>query len=287
MIKFETFCSERPFEVYKKAVDRKANAVVKTELLNIETDMESCYDDYKNHHDNNNIEMISQSSIGIAHKNSLLDLFGAKAKVIKDFRSEFFRINPSTYNNLCPYCAISEANTTEHILPKERFPEYAIDVLNLIPVCSQCNGKKGEYIVDSHGNRFTINFYKDELPNVQFLYAVIMYNGTELKVKYKLDNPEGAIDANVYSLICRHYDRFNLLERYNDQAIAHLPEIKNNYLAERFNTAAAFDEFATKQLIKCQLDQPALGFNHWHIVLRMAAATSLDFKNYIMNHPLL
>jgi len=286
MIKLNTFCSKTPFEVYKEAVERKTNIATRSELEDIEGSIKSCYEDYNVHFDDNNVEAINPSSICNFHKEELLKLFRSGTKLVKDFRSEFFRINSQTYNNLCPYCAISEANTTEHILPKEQFPEFSINVLNLIPACSLCNSKKGEDFLDGSNERFTINFYTDNIPEVQFLLAEIIQSGSEVIVKYKLENPSETIEPRIYNLISRHYKRFNLLERYNDKAISSLPEIKNDYLAERLADSSAFNIFARKQLEKCSLDEPAYGYNHWHIVLRKAAASSNTFKNYIMNHPL-
>ncbi len=280
MINLQKYQSKDPFDVYKKTVDRK-KGTDKLALKAIENDMNTCYDEYKSHHIANTLEAHSPSAVVNNKKDLLLSLYGSKTKVIKDFRLEYFRINRSTYNNLCPYCVISESNTTEHILPKEKYPEYAINVLNLIPACSQCNSLKGDDFLDKNGNRFTINFYTDSLPNIQFLFAYVFKNGAGLRVEYRLNNPDNKIDNNLFELICRHYTRYDLIERYNNKAMEYLSEIINEFKIEEFENDEEFDRFSSKYLKKCSLDQLSYGYNHWRIVLRLGVANSLVFKEYI------
>lgn len=280
MINLKSYKSKDPFDVYKEAVNRKQDEVGKSVLKTIENDMSTCYEEYKSHHTDNTLEVHSPSAVVNDKKDLLLSLYGSKTKVIKDFRSEYFRFNPSTYNNLCPYCAISESNTTEHILPKEMFPEYAINMLNLIPACSNCNSLKGERYLDERGNRFTINFYTDNLPVIQFLFADISLNGQDLCVKYRLENPGNQIESSLFALICRHYDRYNLIERYVIKAIAYLPEIIHDFISEEIADEKEFDKYSSKYLRKCLLDQVSYGHNHWRIVLRLGVINSPDFKKY-------
>ena len=98
----------------------------------------------------NDLEFMPQAQVGIDHKDALQGLFGSQTGLVKNFRKRYFEINPQTYNNLCPYCVVNSANTTEHILPKEKYPEYAVNVKNLIPGCGECNSAKGEDVLDEN-----------------------------------------------------------------------------------------------------------------------------------------
>ena len=61
----------------------------------------------------------------------------------------------------CPYCGISTSDSFDHYLPKSHFPQYCIFPLNLIPICSDCNRRKGErYVKD--GQRLFLNPYFDQ-----------------------------------------------------------------------------------------------------------------------------
>lgn len=174
------------FSEYKAAVDRKTDdSIEKNELLSIEKPMENCYINYKQHFDSNNLENLNAARVGQQHKDTLLGLYSSNAAIVKNFRKRYFAQNPQTYNNLCPYCTLSEANSTEHILPKEKYPEYAVDTLNLIPACSGCNSKKGDSVIDAiSGKRITINYYTDTLPQDQYLYMDFEVSNNNIKATY-------------------------------------------------------------------------------------------------------
>lgn len=273
------------FSEYKAAVDRKNDdSIEKKELLSIEKPMEDCYINYKQHFDSNNLENLNAARVGQQHKDTLLGLYSSNAAIVKNFRKRYFAQNPQTYNNLCPYCTLSEANTTEHILPKEKYPEYAVDTLNLIPACSGCNSKKGDSVIDAiSGKRTTINYYTDTLPQEQYLYMDFEVSNNNIKATYRLENYANKIDEEMYSLIERHFAKFDLLNRFNIKAIQEIGELINLYVVKGISNEAEYKTFAAKQIRKINMDKPQLGYNHWKVILYQSAATSDVFKNYILS----
>lgn len=260
---------EDSFSEYKAAVNRKNDdSNDKKELLSIEKQMEDCYINYKQHFDSNNLEILKSTRVGQLHKDSLLGLYSSDAAIVKHFRMRYFALNPQTYNNLCPYCTLSEANTTEHILPKEKYPEYAVDTLNLIPACSGCNSKKGDSIIDAvSGKKTTINYYTDKLPHEQYLYVDFEVSSNNIKAIYHLENHDNKINVEMYSLIERHFSKFDLLNRFNLKAIQEISELRNLYVVEDFSNEAEYNAFAAKQIRKIKMDMPQLGYNHWKVIL--------------------
>lgn len=276
---------EDSFSEYKAAVNRKNDdSNDKKDLLSIERQMEDCYINYKQHFDSNNLEILKSTRVGQLHKDSLLGLYSSDAAIVKLFRMRYFAQNPQTYNNLCPYCTLSEANTTEHILPKEKYPEYAVDTLNLIPACSGCNSKKGDSIIDVvSGKKTTINYYTDKLPHEQYLYVDFEVSSNNIKAVYHLENHDNKINVEMYSLIERHFSKFDLLNRFNLKAIQEISELRNLYVVEDFSNEAEYNAFAAKQIRKMKMDMPQLGYNHWKVILYLSAATSDVFKKYILS----
>ena len=276
---------EDSFSEYKAAVNRKnEDSNDKKELLSIEKQMEDCYINYKQHFDSNNLEILKSTRVGQLHKDSLLGLYSSDAAIVKHFRMRYFAQNPQTYNNLCPYCTLSEANTTEHILPKEKYPEYAVDTLNLIPACSGCNSKKGDSIIDAvSGKKTTINYYTDKLPHEQYLYVDFEVSCNNIKAIYHLENHDNKINVEMYSLIERHFSKFDLLNRFNLKAIQEIGELINLYVVEVFSDDADYNTFAAKQIRKINMDKAQFGYNHWKVILYQSAATSDVFKNYILS----
>lgn len=269
------------FEVYKEAVERKQTGDDKTELMSIEAEMGDCYANYERHFDQNNLEYMPHSRVGAQHKDVLLGLYGSQTKIVRDFRKRYFEINPQTYNNLCPYCIINSSNTTEHILPKDPYPEFAVNVKNLIPVCGECNTYKGDDVLDESGKKLTINYYTDILPDEQFLFVDISLCGNSLTFDYILTNEAGRIDPILFALIKRHFSRMHLLDRYKEKAIQEFAEIENMYLAEDIRNDTQYETFVAKQIKKCDLDVPEYGRNHWKVVLLRACAESDIFKHFV------
>ena len=279
--------TEDAFTLYKKAVSRKTDDAEKKELQGIEINIKSLYNVYKASYDTNTVDLLQSDLEAARHKDALLNLYSSKCALVKHFRERFFKRNPQTYNNVCPYCTIGEASTTEHILPKENYPEYAVDVLNLIPACSGCNSLKGEDLHNKAGERFFINYYTDSLPNVQYLFVSFTVTGDAIKGSYYLDNSSGQVDKDLFALIQRHYSKFNLVgkdSRFDSKAIQLISEIKNMYLNEEFESGKEYDAFAAKQLRKCDMDSKSYGINHWRVVLYRSAAESSVFKDYVKGH---
>lgn len=275
---------EDSFVEYKNAVERKKESPDRNELFSIESQINECYIDYGENFDGNTLEYIVPAEVGKLHKKALLGLYGSNAAIIKQFRQRHFAQNPQTYNNLCPYCTLNEANTTEHILPKEKYPEFAINTLNLIPACSGCNSMKGEQVLNPQNNKKqTINFYTDILPRDQYLYVDFTVVGKSIKSIYRLENVGGVIDSDLFSLIERHFDKFDLLNRFNDKAIQEVSELKSLYLVESFKNEIEYNNFSEKQIRKVCMDRPQLGYNHWKIILYFEAAKSEVFKTYILS----
>lgn len=272
------------FSEYKSAVDRKSESLEKQQLKSIETEMRDCFIKYQQNFTKNNLEYTTPSKIGQQYKDVLLNLYGSDASIIRRFRQRYFAQNLQTYNNLCPNCTLSEANTTEHILPKNKYPEYAVDTLNLIPACSNCNSLKGENVIDATSNqKYAINFYTDILPQEQYLYVDFVVVENNIRPTYRLDNSNRKIASNIFSLITRHFKKFDLLNRFNIKAVQEISELRNLYLVESFANDTEYDIFTSKQIKKINMDRPLLGFNHWKVILYYSAATSEVFKKYILS----
>ena len=273
-----------PYELFSEAVGRKDKNSADTIALNANKhNVEIAYNDYERAMDNQNLASLSPSKVLSNIKQPLLGMYSSerKCKLVKDFRTWYFNNNHQTYNDLCPYCTINSADTTEHILPKEMYPEYAVNVFNLIPACQTCNGYKGDDVVDKNGEIFTINFYTDILPDKRYLFANITPNGVRVQLKYYLHNKDG-IDKNLYALIERHFQRFHLIDRYFSKAIQELSNIENYFKFEEITCEADYDKAANKLIRKTDADAKAYGRNHWKIAMYYDAATSPVFKSYIM-----
>ena len=272
-----------PHELFSEAVNRKDKDSADFVSLNAHKHKVGiAYRYYERAMDNRKFRLLTPSTVLSSIKQPLLGMYSSGCKLVKDFRTWYFNNNPQTYNNVCPYCTINSANTTEHILPKEVYPEYAVNVFNLIPACSECNTFKGDDVLDKNGEIFTINFYTDTLPDIRYLFAHITPIVGGVQFEYYLNNRNG-IDKNLYALIERHFGRYHLIDRYYTKAVQELSSIENIFKSEEITCEAEYDKVANKLIRKTDADAIAYGRNHWRIVMYYDAATSPVFKSYILN----
>lgn len=200
--------------------------------------------------------------------------------MVRDIRTWIDNHNKRTYLRKCPYCTLSRANTTEHILPKDDYPEYAIDALNLLPCCSECNSAKGSKVRDENGNPLIINFYYNKLPETQYLYVRLFEDEKGyIDFEYFLDNPDHQVDEPMFQLIQSHFEKLGLIGKYKEEAIANYVEIENRLKNSALESG----------LMKCLEDlrrntledAKEYGSNHWKVILKLALADSEWYAKYL------
>lgn len=70
---------------------------------------------------------------------------------------------------MCPSCGEAGApGTLDHYLPKSKFPEFAILLLNLTPMCERCQGEKKTSYMCLGGKRHYLHPYFDTLDSPIF-----------------------------------------------------------------------------------------------------------------------
>lgn len=89
-------------------------------------------------------------------------------------RSQFLK----QYSKVCcPICGHFYPPTLDHVLPKTKYAQYTVTPINLVPMCTYCNGAKGQSDIGFHpyfqdfsqldGLNFEFNFVKDTVVSVR------------------------------------------------------------------------------------------------------------------------
>lgn len=113
----------------------------------------------------------------------------------------------------CPACGEDGTpNTLDHFLPKDKFPEFSVTLVNLFPMCDICQGAKGIKIKDSEGKRLFIHPYFDEFIDQQVLTLHIS-GPFDAPVSIEL-SPHPDLDLEVQKLIARHIKELDIHARY-------------------------------------------------------------------------
>lgn len=282
MINFNHYDGDA-FELYKSAVKAKIDKVGKESLTRIEDDVKAEYEIYKGAFSLKQVHaLLPSTNFTDYNRKLLLGLYGSQKKIVKDVRRWIDLHNKRTYLCKCPYCTISPAGTTEHFLPKEKYPEFAVNALNLLPCCSICNGKKGERVKTDDGKPYIINFYYNVLPNEQYLFVDISIDAMGYpNFVYRLDNKNG-IDKEMFELIERHFEQLELLERFTTEAICCYSEIENSIL-ENLEEKDDLDLCLRKMRNTALKDAVEYGSNHWKVVLKLALADNNIYREYLDN----
>ncbi|MDY0931620.1 HNH endonuclease [Chryseobacterium sp. CFBP8996] len=232
-----------------------------------------CYRKYLSaHNSNNHLTLISCSYID-QNKNDLLKLYSPQNKKLIDFKNSRTTVYDNRVKKTCQYCTINSANTLDHIIPKEEYSEFAVNPLNLIPACSECNGYKGEYWRDG-GRRLFLNLYTDILPDEQYLFVDFIFGTDVIETKFNLDN-KNKIDINLFNLISSHFSRMHLLSRFSIKSSDIISELTNLIVSSKPKLSQ--EDIREVILNKVQKDKDIFGNNYYKSVLEESLVNSGDY----------
>lgn len=188
---------------------------------------------------------------------------------------------------ICPYCGDRKIDEIDHYVPKEKYPEFTLYPANLIPICSKCNKKKLSKFINNNKERQFINYYYDEIGNLNFLKVDMQYKTKNIEnsthVKYNLDL-SGIKDTKLKKVVNNHFVNLNLLKRYEECASS---EITN--LVEVFSNQSCKDIIELKKICyHCMEGErnkllKSFGVNNWKYLLYEKIMNS-NFFNILIEY---
>lgn len=158
----------------------------------------------------NNLEQLVQDIYESEEKVALQHCYTSPTAPLRELKSKIINSQQGFYQNKCAYCGLNEKSDMDHYVPKEKFPEYSVHPLNLIPICSICNGKKSNYFIEEN-KRIFFNPYSDRI-NETVLTLEINYN--ESSNSFLLN-----IHVDEEFLFKSHIDKLCIVSRYEEAAI--------------------------------------------------------------------
>jgi len=212
-------------------------------------------------------------------KEDLIELYKYKAKIFQKLKYELTTDENNRLINTCQNCTINEVNSFDHILPKDEFPEFAVNPKNLFPSCTQCNGYKS-HVWRNGADALFLNLFLDVLPTEQYLFANVNVAGNELEIEYYLENRNG-LDPALFRLIQSHYNRLHLLERFSDNCEDGIIELINSISA--IKNKLSREEIREVTISKARMDLNKFGHNYWKAITDIALINSDDFFQYALD----
>ena len=263
------------FEFYKSVVEKKRNPRddpdYKTRMHSIEADIQNLYRIYNEAFDDTSLENIQPAQLNDDVISDLGRLYRYRDEKIKWLKKVLTTENGRVFNT-CQNCTIGEVGSFDHILPKSEFVEFNVHPKNLFPSCTTCNSKKST-ITESGGNRLFLNLYLDPLPNTQYLFVDIDATNDFLPEFY-LQKPDD-LDQSFYGVISSHYDRLDLLQRFQDKCSEKLTNLVNTISSNlEFNS---IEEIIAVTTNKIEKDRQFFGFNYWVSILELSLLRNESF----------
>jgi 5-methylcytosine-specific restriction endonuclease McrA len=252
------------FSFHKLAVNRKNSSPSKSRLLKIEDLIKRQYTGYQYNFRANTLHKVKTSRVATAAKADLIPLYRYQSKTIKEIREKIRDKQVQTIKTTCQNCTINSANTLDHILPKDTFPAFVVNPLNLFPCCSECNSIKN----DSSSSKF-LNLYLDSLPQEQYLFVEVQKDkGGDLNFNYTIRNDQNKISSDVFSIIESHYNELRLLERFKLKSVELIKELEIRIT--NFQSILPISDVIACIEKSIEEGRRAYGYNHWKYILELS-----------------
>ena len=217
---------------------------------------------FDEHHKNNNQTLLEPYGYVLKDKEDLLKLYNPSAKKLIELKESITTVLDNRVMNKCQYCTITTISSLDHVIPKEEFPEYAVNPNNLIPSCSTCNSSKSVNW-RSDLQKIFINLYTDILPEVQYLYVDFQFEDNLFIPRFYLENRD-SIPDEIYDLITSHYNRLKLLDRFSRASGDIISEFNN-----LISSLKTLDIEVIKEVVldKIEKDKSLFGINYFKSIL--------------------
>lgn len=270
---------KNPFKFHKDAVSKKRNAS-KDIVQKIACKLRRRFGLYKRLMKEDRLEALVPLRLTQERKDALNDMYSYKSKAFRNLRYLLTTDERNRQSNVCPCCLLDIVGTLDHIVPQTPFPEFSTNPYNLVPCCSTCNSKKNDDW-RSNGVRTIIDFYVDDIPDVQFLFVSIVVVNNLLEIDFELNFPAG-YDAVLKSRLEEHFRKLELLSRYKENVDDVIDELHIEISTYIDN---GLDEDIIKTVIKTKANgnQRKYGVNYWKSLLMHKCADEAVVFEYLKN----
>lgn len=267
---------------HKNVVSSKANTVkgnpntTKNNLILLESQILARYSLFELAIVQNTLFSFPEDPALIEHKDDLLSCYTGRTKKVKEIFKLIEDTQPTRFLKRCPYCGVTLPKTYDHYLPEAHFPELSVHALNLVPCCGSCNSTKNNFWKNNTHRTF-LYFYKDIIPNVQYVNVNIVAGSGSIGAQFSIQRPIN-IQNSVWEVLFSHYEKLGLISTYNELASDEITEVFNSCVAHIRCGGANIPLFVEELL---STEETLYGINHWRVVLMKSLAVNADFSHIV------
>ena len=177
----------------------------------------------------------------------------------------------------CPYCAIRDADTIDHYLPKADYPIYSVTPIVLVPCCTLCQDKTIPYPTSEENQTF--HPYFDEIENENWIKANVI-NTNPITFSYEINPPEEWPDI-LKKRAFYHFESYKLDELYSNHANEEYRGRKRYFSKLYTNGPEELIDF----LFESYDSYLELGCNSWQAMMYKSLAESDWFQQHGILYP--
>ena len=269
--------SMEPQKTFDEIVNSKSDGKYKrkTAVLNIKQDVYNAFKQYENALQNNQFEKITTSNLFQTNKAALQSMYSYKNTELQKYMKEIMT-KGNFQDDECPICQIDTISCFDHFVPQDGFPEYSINIHNLIPSCSICNNKKSDVFLENN-KRVFINIYSDIIPSdKRFLY--LKYSDKNVPI-FEINNLDN-MDVDLYKRLENTFNRLLILQRYNCRMYKEIQSLNNLFKKLKFLPKTRIQNIIKKRIYENELQN---GATHWKTLLYKALVDNNNLLDFIIN----
>lgn len=137
-------------------------------------------------------------SHGMQLKTALINLYNSADN--DNERVYICQIRENHQSQCCPMCGRPGADTIDHVLPKDEYPQFSLLSKNLVPCCERCNRVKNKSIPTSSKTRYLHPYYDQFLTDQVIQLDIRFYNDIPI---FKII-PCNGLSAEQQSIVAFH-----------------------------------------------------------------------------------
>ncbi|MFF4983341.1 HNH endonuclease [Streptomyces sp. NPDC001046] len=174
----------------------------------------------------------------------------------------------------CPLCGQRPVSTLDHHLPKSLYPALAVDPLNLIPACADCNKLKLDVAPVSPEDE-TLHPYFDNIEQRSWLHAEVV-EVAPAALRFFVRAPS-EWDETLAQRARAHFKKFGLAKLYASQAAQEMSNIQYR-LAQLYSVNAEGGAQRVQEYLEEEAESRRRAYlNSWQTATYAALANSAWF----------
>lgn len=214
------------------------------------------------------LECLLEDKYTKIHKEALHHCYDSSTAPLANLKSEIIKNQKPFYQSKCAYCGIDGIDGMDHYIPKDKFPEYSVHPLNLIPACSFCNEKKSDKFLSGTQikERIFFNPYFDNIGE----------NVLKLDIDYCEDSNSFSFKLNVTNdSYLSHIIQLDIKRRYEEEAVNVFDNLRVEIIASFQAHFDSYDDLSSyEKSFRIQLEKSI------DLKCRERGMNSIDFLVY-------